>query len=230
MDIAGIGDSPPGPGANENVVYPENAVDDVRAAITYLRDEWNVTDFRAAGLCSGAYHAFKAAARQLPLQGVVLINPLTFFWKEGMSLKYPDYRIAADIMRYRTNILRVTSWLKLLSGRVDLLESSQVLLRRASALVLRPLRTVARAIGIPLTNDLPSELRSIVRAGIELQFVFAAQDPGVELLREQGGATARRLQSKGALRVATLAGADHTFTDRTQRARLISLLEQALLG
>jgi alpha-beta hydrolase superfamily lysophospholipase len=230
MDIGGIGDSPTPVGAEENAVYPGHAVADVAAAVQYLREEWNIQDVRAAGLCSGAYHAFKAAAARLPLSGIVLINPLTFFWKEGMSLKYPEHRVAADIMRYRTNVLRPAAWVKLLSGRVDLWESSQILLRRATILALTPLRNVARSIGAPLRNDLPSELQSIVRAKIELQFVFAGQDPGVELLRDQGGAIARRLRAEGTLRIESIDGADHTFTDRALRASLVTVLERALCG
>jgi pimeloyl-ACP methyl ester carboxylesterase len=228
MDISGIGDSPTRPNAVENTVYSPYAVEEVRAAVTYLREAWHVQDVRAAGLCSGAYHAFKAAVAGVPVNGVVLINPLTFFWKEGMSLQYPEYRVAADIRRYRANILRPASWLKLLRGQVNLWESSQVLLRRALSLGRTPLRNLARALRMPLSDDLPSELSSVVRAGIRLQFVFAAQDPGPELLRNQGGATARKLRERGLLRVESIDAADHTFTDSARRALLVSILERTL--
>jgi alpha-beta hydrolase superfamily lysophospholipase len=230
MDIAGIGESPPRPGDEENVVYPRHAGDDVQAAIAYLREKWGRQDVRAAGLCSGAYHAFKAAAAGMPLSGVVLINPLTFFWKEGMSLKYPEHRVAADIMRYRVNIWRPASWRKLLSGRVNLWESAQVLFRRARTVALAPLRDAVHALRAPLPDDLRGELSSIVRAGIDLQFVFSANDPGAELLQEQGGAVARKLRASGAFRVETIEGADHTFTNPVKRAALVKVLEQALCG
>lgn len=230
MDISGIGDSPTRPNAVENTVYSPHAVEDVGAAINYLRDVWHVQDVYAAGLCSGAYHAFKAAVAGVPVNGVVLINPLTFFWKEGMSLEYPEYRVAADIMRYRANVLRPASWLKLLRGKVNIWESSQVVLRRARSLAVLPLRNLARTLRIALADDLPSELQAIVRAGIGLQFVFATNDPGVELLRNQGGATARKLRARGLLRVESIDDADHTFTDSTRRAQLIAVLERTLCG
>jgi alpha-beta hydrolase superfamily lysophospholipase len=230
MDIAGIGASPPRAGAEENVVYPPHGTEDVRAAIDYLREKWKRKDVRAAGLCSGAYHAFKAASAGMPLNGIVVINPLTFFWRDGMSLKFPEHRVAADIMRYRASIFRPASWFKLLSGRVNLWESAQVLLRRARSLVIAPLRSAARTLGTPFSNDLPSELQAIVRNGIDLRFVFAQDDPGVELLRDQGGTVASRLRAAGAIRVDTIAGADHTFTDRALRAQLVTVLERALCG
>jgi alpha-beta hydrolase superfamily lysophospholipase len=230
MDISGIGDSPTGSDAAENTVYSRYAVQDVSAAVKYLREEWHLQDIRAAGLCSGAYHAFKAAVAQVPVNGIVLINPLTFFWKEGMSLQYPEYRVAADIMRYRVNMLRPASWLKVLRGQVNLWESSQVLLRRALSLARTPLRSLARALHIPLVDDLPSELQALARAGIRTHCVFAANDPGVELLRDQGGATARKLHARGVLRIELIDDSDHTFTDSTRRAELISALERSLCG
>lgn len=228
MDIAGIGDSPPRPGEPDNVVYSRHALEDVRAAITYLRSTWNIDEVSAIGLCSGAYHSFKAAVAHLPLAAAILINPLTFFYKEGMSLRYPEYRIAADIMRYRTNAFRLEPWLKLLRGRVNLWELTQVLVRGAWRVASQFLRAAARTLRIPLRDDLPSELLSIVRAGIKLEFIFAEREPGLEMLANQGGAVARRLRKRGSLGLQTIAGADHTFTDGACRTMLVVALETAL--
>jgi alpha-beta hydrolase superfamily lysophospholipase len=230
MDIAGIGDSPPRRGEPENLVYTLRANRDVKAGIEYLRSVWSIENIQAVGLCSGAYNAFKAAVAGLPLSGVVLINPLTFFWKKGMSLAFPEYRVAADIKRYRRNIFQPQSWLKMLRGDVNLWELSQVLGRRFWGLARTPLRTVARTLRIPIPDDLPSELNSVVRSGMRLQFVFADHDPGQELLNTLGGRAVRRLQARGLIGIQTIEGADHTFTDRSRRALLVAALERALSG
>src|SRR5262249_1267225 len=62
LDNSGIGDSRPRPGEAENVVYSGRALEDVAAALSFLRRQPGVLDCRAVGLCSGAYHAFKSAA------------------------------------------------------------------------------------------------------------------------------------------------------------------------
>ena len=228
MDIAGIGDSQPRANQPENVVYSRCALEDVTEAIEYLRRQWGAGEVRALGLCSGAYHAFKAAVARFPLRGVVLINPLTFFWKDGMSLEFADHRVAADIGRYRKNVRSLSAWRKLFAGRVNLAELMQVLRRHAQSWVLGPLRAVARQLHIPLADDLPTELLHAVRAGIDLQFIFAASDPGVELLRTKGGSTARGLRTRGKLGEAVIPDADHTFTDRAARASLATLVLQKL--
>jgi dienelactone hydrolase len=228
MDIAGIGDSPVHEGDADNVVYPRLALADVGKAIEYLRREWGARDVRLVGLCSGAYHAFKASVSHLPLTQAVMINPLTFFWKEGMSLKYPEHRIAADMIRYRTNALRLSSWLKLFSGGVNLWELAHVLARRAKTVVLEMLRPAARLLRIPLRDDLASELRTAVKAPVQLQFIFAANDPGIELLRTQGGRTAQRMLARNQLRVEMIENADHTFTDLIARTTLAATLARIL--
>ena len=228
LDIAGIGDSPPRPGHAENVVYPPHATDDIATAIEYLRREWGAGEILSVGLCSGAYHSFKAAVANQHLGGIVAINPLTFFWKEGMSLEYPEHRVAQDIMRYRNNALSLAAWRKLLSGRVDLLSLAHVLGRGAITQLLKPMLSIARLLRIPLREDLQSELLRVAHARIHLQFVFAAMDPGLEILRDKGGSTVARLRERGQLDVALIHDADHTFTDLTARKQLAALLARLL--
>jgi D-aspartate ligase len=228
MDIAGIGDSPPRPGETENLVYSHTALQDVRDGIDFLRRERGAGDVRVVGLCSGAYYAFKGAVARLPLDGAVIVNPLTFFWKDGMPLAYPKHRIAADIMRYRTNVLSLASWRKLVSGRVDLRGLSQVLVQHLSSALASPLHDVARALGRPYPDDLPTELRQAAGAGIGMQFVFSEGDPGPGLLRQGGGRSVRRMLARRELTIDVIPAADHTFTDLRTRAALIELLTRKL--
>jgi len=164
------------------------------------------------------------------LRGIVSINPLTFFWKAGMSLEYPEHRVAQDIMRYRNNARSLASWRKLLSGQVHLGTVAQILLRTARSRLVTPLLAAARLLHLPLRDDLPTELLRATAAGVDLQFIFAATDPGVELLNEKGGTTARRLRARGQLGVELVEHADHTFTDLAARIQLAALLEQKLSG
>jgi predicted alpha/beta hydrolase len=227
LDIAGIGDSDPRPGEKENVVYPSEAPRDLAVALDYLRRQYGAHDVRIVGLCSGAYYAFKGAVAQLPLEGALIVNPLTFFWKPGMSLKYPPHRVAEDMARYRRNVFAAASWRKLLAGQVDPRQLSGVLWERARGSAVTPLRALARLAGRPLADDLPTEL---LRAGAatRLHFVFSGGDPGAELLRQGAGRTAQRMRARGELSITNIDGADHTFTDLGTRRALVTVLTQAL--
>ena len=159
----------------------------------------------------------------------MIVNPLTFFWKEGMSLAYPQHRVAADIARYRTNAFSLASWGKLMSGQVDLRQLGQACCGSTCAPRSRNrVRAAARAAGRPFPEDLPTELKQAAAAGIGLQFVFSDGDPGLELLRQGGGRSVRRMRTREALSIAVIPGADHTFTDLDARARLIDVVTRSM--
>ena len=230
MDISGVGDSPPRPGEAENVIYTARAAEDITQAVRYLRERAAVTDCRALGLCSGAYHALKAAVGGAPLEAVVMINPLTFFWKEGMSLDapLPDQRVISEAQRYQQTAFRLRSWLKLMRGEVDVGRVAQIMIRRAGSLLNRHWGNLARRLQLPVTDDLGRELESVAQRGIRMLFVFAAHDPGLELLRTQGGSCVGKLRQRQQLEIQVIGGADHTFTARPVRERLIAVLAAGL--
>src|SRR3984957_19393719 len=70
MDFGGVGDSGTRPGRAEDDVFPQEAVDDIRAAIEFLRSNYGVREVTLAGLCSGAYHALRAAVAGLSVNRI----------------------------------------------------------------------------------------------------------------------------------------------------------------
>ena len=54
MDLGGIGDSTTRPGSSDDDVFPEAALDDIRAGIEFLRGRFGIRDITLAGLRSGA--------------------------------------------------------------------------------------------------------------------------------------------------------------------------------
>jgi dienelactone hydrolase len=231
LDISGLGDSPARAGAADNVVYSPSAVAEAAAAVRWLRSEWPVRHCSVVGLCSGAYHALKLAVQGAPVQRVVAINPLTFFWHEGMLLDAPTsaHQVASEMARYRADFFAWQRWSKLLKGQVDLRRLGSLVWRRVLQVSRAPLRDLARVLHLPLREDLARELRQVAKAGIALHFVFSVGDPGEELLRTEAGALVGRLRRTGALVVRHVADADHTFTGAQARIRAAALLTQVVL-
>ena len=229
LDISGIGDSSPRPGESENAIYTTRAADDVAQAIRYLREHAGVAQCHVIGLCSGAYHALKAAVGGVPADSIVMINPLTFFWKDGMSLEaMPEPRVIWEAQRYQKSAFKLGAWLKLIRGQVDISRILHIIVRRVSSVTAHFCRDIARRFGVPLRDDLGRELQKVGRSRIRMLFLFANGDPGIELLRAQGGSVLKRLQQRGQLEVEIIGGADHTFTARQPRALLASTLEKIL--
>jgi alpha-beta hydrolase superfamily lysophospholipase len=228
FDQPGLGDSLPFSGEQENVVYAPSAVAGVALANDFLRRDFGAHEVQAVGLCSGAYHALKAAVAQVPLRGVALVNPLVFFWKPGMSLAYPPYQVAEAAARYKRSVFQLDKWKKFFSGKVSLRAFAQVVVQRSLMRAGSIARDVARAVGKPMREDLGVELESIAERGVALSFVFAAGDPGEDLLRFQGGRSVRRLASQERLRIHRIEGPNHAFTPVWTRRVLEQVLEAEL--
>jgi len=232
LDISGIGDSPPRQGQPENEVYSGQALEDVALALNYMRDRLGVQRLHLLGLCSGAYHAFKAAAAGHAIDSAVMINPLTFHWREGTVMD--QELLEADVLevahRYRRTVFSREPWVKLLRGQLHLRLVTEVVVRRVSSALIDALRDWARVLGLHFEQDLAEALLATVERGIRLSFVFAATSPGYDLLRRQGGRVVNRLRHRGGLSIDLVEDADHTFTHYEARKRLIPALERLMFS
>jgi pimeloyl-ACP methyl ester carboxylesterase len=224
LDLSGIGDSAPRPGCAENVVYSEQAIRDVAAAVLWVRRQ-GAPEVAVVGLCSGAYHAFKAAVAGEPIDTVVPINPLTFFYTPGMPLDFAAFRVTEDVQRYQKSVRSAASWKKLLRGDVDVKRVARVVVERARAMAEHKARDVLRQLRVPLRDDLGSELLALHRRGVATRFIFAGSDPGHEMLLEQGGSAVKRVTS-----VEVIDGPDHTFTPRWSHPLLEAAIMRAVVS
>jgi alpha-beta hydrolase superfamily lysophospholipase len=224
IDLSGVGDSAVRRGEAENAPYSEGARIDVPAAVNFAQQRFPGAKVHLVGLCSGAYHALKAAAAGGAFRSIVVVNPLTFFWKPGMSLEYADFQVTSESIRYARSATTLASWLKLLRGNVDLRAAATVFWKRLNAIAKNSLRDLARRIGIEPRDDLATELLRIARQQTDMYFVFSASDPGHAMLCEQAGSIVPRLARREQLRISVVQGADHTFTAHWNRDQLITLL------
>jgi alpha-beta hydrolase superfamily lysophospholipase len=224
LDLSGVGDSGLRPGEQENSPYADSARIDVRQAVEFAARRFPEARVHLIGLCSGAYHGLKAAVAGKGLRSIVVVNPLTFFWKPGMSLEYADFQVTSETNRYARSAGSIASWLKLLRGQVNVLTAGRVFWKRFQGRARNSLRELARLCGFKLPDDLAAELGSVARQQTEIYFVFSATDPGHSLLLEQGGRIVGKLVREQQLRVSIVQGADHTFTSHWNREQLLQLL------
>lgn len=228
LDIGGLGDSLSPETEDEHIVYAPHAIEDVKIALCYLRENWNINDIYATGICSGGYHAYKAALADAPFSGVILINPLTFNFKAGDSLDTPNSQAIAEAQRYRKSALQADKWKNLLTGKTDPRVVAQFVGRRAADVAGRRALNLAQKFGYRRSDDLGAALETLARRDIKLHFIFAEDDPGFALLHEQGGAAVSRLEKAGKLSIHCLVGPDHTFTPLWSHSRLAETLEKTL--
>lgn len=229
IDLGGLGDSPPVGGQPENEVYPTTAVEEIRAAVEFMRRRYEITSIALGGLCSGAYHALRAAVDGVEVTRIIMVNPLNFFWQAGKTQN--------DLLRlglvhnpdlyFRQNIPS-RFWKKLFSGQVNIRRLFEIYVSYGFALFQWVARDFARALHLRLPRDLGNELKEVASRGIGIVFLFARGDPGIALLRHQAGSAVRRLEQH--CRVHFIDGADHIFSQNAPRAELESLLGEELFA
>jgi alpha-beta hydrolase superfamily lysophospholipase len=229
MDLAGIGDSATRPGRPDDEVFPPAAVDDIRDALQLVRTRYGSQDVTVAGLCSGAYHALRAAVAGLSVNRLLMVNPQVFFWKEGMSLHGLQL---AEVVRnpglYRERVVSADAWKRLFTGQVNLWRIVKIYCHRPLLTLEAALRDAARAFHFRLPSDLGSELEELGARGLQMVFVFSRDDPGIDLLKIQAGSSIRRLGER--CRRHIIEGGDHTFTHAASREALQRILSEELLG
>jgi alpha-beta hydrolase superfamily lysophospholipase len=229
LDLGGIGDSATGADCPDDEVFPPEAIANISSAIGFLRKRYGVRDITLAGLCSGAYHALRAAAAPLPINRILMVNPQNFFWKAGMTL---DQLQLVEVVHnpgvYRERMFSLAAWKRLLSGRVNIWRIVLIYVQRPLLLMESTCRDIARRLRIHLPRDLGRELEEIAARGIQAVFVFARGEPGIGLLKLQGGSAVGRLGPRCKVRV--IEGGDHIFSQSGPRSRMEKVLSEELFA
>jgi len=229
MDLAGLGDSDARPGRPDGEVYPPAALDDIGVAIDFMRERYGITNITLGGLCSGAYHSLSAAAAGLPVRRALMVNPLNFHWREGMTLQ--DLTWLGFVHNPRTYFEQVIGskfWKKLFTGRLDVGRLAMLYAQYMKVVALSLFRNTARAVRLPLRGDLGYQMEAIAARGIEMIFLFARGDPGHGLLKHLGGTSVERVGAR--CRIHILDGADHIFSQSGVRSTLEEILSDELFA
>jgi alpha-beta hydrolase superfamily lysophospholipase len=229
MDFAGIGDSGTRPGRPINEVFPPAALEDIGDAIAFVRTRYGIADVTLVGLCSGAYHALRAAVASLPASRVLLINPQNYFWKEGMTVN--DMQLGELVRNpslYRSRAFSIESWKRLFTGKIDVFYIAKILGNSFFLAIESGLREVARRLRIRIPNDLGWELQAVTARGVRVIFVFARDEPGIKLLKIQAGSFVARVGDR--CRIHILEGGDHVFSKPGPRSRMEDILDSELFA
>jgi hypothetical protein len=158
-----------------------------------------------------------------------MVNPQNFFWKKGMVLE--DLQLAEIIQNpavYRRRVLSGAAWKRMLSGQVNIWRIVRIYVQRSFLPLESMLRNAARRLGIHLPHDLGWELEELGARGVRMVFVFAHGEPGLDLLKLEGGSSVKRLGAK--CRVRIIERADHVFSHSGPRAALEETLSEELFA
>jgi pimeloyl-ACP methyl ester carboxylesterase len=231
MDFSGMGDSPAVNGGKENDVYATRFMLEARSGIDFLQTQ-GATNFVLMGLCSGAYVAYHTAIADPRVSGVVMINPLTFHWREGDSLEIRLRQSFKSTELYKKSFFRAETWRRIAHGDVAVAAIARELARRTRRRAQREVTAVlARLTGeIAEATDIHRGFRQLCNRGTECLLVFGSEDGGIDLIEEHLGQDAIAMRKVPGFRMEVMEGPDHTFTPLWTQSRLQELVGAFLTG
>lgn len=221
-DLPGIGDSPPYPGEDENIVYGPHGARDAARLVDWLHAR-GARDIAVGGMCSGAYHAFRGALVAPQVNRIYMINCGVF----GATVDFDpeSANLFGDVAHYNQSMKSARAWRRLVTGQVAIGSVLRVATWHLKQRTLRLLREAARSLRLPLHDDLGYQLLALCRRGVPLHFLYSKGDPGRTLLANEAGSILHRLRKRGRCDMQLFEGADHTFTQRWAQ----NVLHEALL-
>jgi pimeloyl-ACP methyl ester carboxylesterase len=223
LDLAGIGDTRAGEGRKENAVYSEGAVDDVRRAIDWLANTKSWDRFILAGVCSGAYVSYYAALDDARVQGVVLMNPLTFHWREGDSLDVKMRTTLKSTHFYRRAALQVDTWKRAIRGEVDVRSIARQIGQRTLGRIKRwPSQWLRQE------TDVALGFRRLCSRGARVLLVCGEDDGSCDVIAEHLGPDAERFRHVPNFRFTVISHTDHTFAPHAARSVVLDRLTDYL--
>jgi dienelactone hydrolase len=227
MDCLGIGDSdwlPEGPLA---VIHHDERAVDVSQAIDAL-EPMGFDDICVAGVCSGAFLAFRSALQDVRVKRLLLVNPQFWLPLSDEQLADPLQGTFGATSTYVAKAFSADAWRRVLKRQVNLRAllsiAREMAARGARALVARFSRLFKFA---NATSRLERELSALGERGCRTLLVFSASDPAREIFAEHMTANNMSRSPKG-LEIETVWGADHVFATQSARAVFQRILTRVL--
>ncbi|HEY8136427.1 MAG TPA: alpha/beta fold hydrolase [Methylocystis sp.] len=224
MDCLGIGDSdwlPEGPLA---VIHHEERAADVSQAIDAL-EAAGFDDISAAGVCSGAFLAFRSALKDVRIKRLLLVNPQ--FWLPLSSEQLADARQGTfgSTSTYLAKAVSLDAWRRVVDGQVGpgalLSILGEIAARGKKALMSR-----FPKLSVPRTR-LESELSALGERGCQTLLVLGVSDSAREIFAEHMAAANMASLPEG-LEIEMVQGADHAFATRDARWMFRRLLARII--
>jgi alpha/beta superfamily hydrolase/pimeloyl-ACP methyl ester carboxylesterase len=230
LDFLGLGDSINPNLDKENDPYMPEALENIQQTICHLKENYSINEVILMGVCSGAYSSFQFALHKNEevVHEIIPINPLTFYWKEGMSLDYSPADYYFEWNSYQESMWHKDRWIKLIKNPKRLIETIgntfNVVFIKISSLFTPFINQIKRWMGAKDIEDLAWDLNAVVKKNVKVKFIFADTDPGYQLLVEGAGKTVHKLVNGKKIKIDFIPKANHNFSSHLGRTRLLSII------
>lgn len=220
FDGAGLGDSRDRAGQGDELadyLYTDAAGSDVRAALNALGAR-GLDNVVLQGACSGAYTAFRVAADDDRVVGLILVNCQRFVWRGSETIEEALRTTYPSGSAFAARALSLAAWRRVLSGERSLLPALSALAGRVRGVVNLVLPSAS-------TRAVRRAMRAVAKRG-PVMLIYSAGDAGLAELSRHFAPGGRLLPA--GVDVAIVDDADHDMTPRAAREAVAKILINAL--
>ncbi|KIG03785.1 alpha/beta fold hydrolase [Caballeronia concitans] len=234
FDARGRGDSPAMPGATQSDtpysrIYNPIATQDTAAAARWLSRQGYKSIF-SFGICSGAYHALKAAVMETAITGVIAVNIPTFKQPEDKTAQAMRESTRNSMAGYAASMFELDKWKAIFRGDKNLLRVlgfiGSYVTTRARSRIADALRLDGLSHMSPEQATTPQAVsRALDAKGVKAVLVYGSYDAGLDVLAAHCGKLGARLARYKSVRVMTFPDVDHSLFNPVSSAHVIALCE-----
>jgi alpha-beta hydrolase superfamily lysophospholipase len=237
FDARGRGDSPAASGSVQSDtafgrIYNSVATDDTATAARWLSRQGYKSIF-SFGVCSGAYHALKAALVEDAITGVVTVNLPTFKKPADIAPDALRQSTRNSMAGYAFSMLDPQKWKAILRGEKDL---KRVLRFVTGYMVTRVRSRVVDVLRLDRLGQTPPEqatepgpiIRALDAKHVKTVLIYGAYDAGMDLIAANFGKGGARLARFPSVRMAIFPDADHSLFMASGSAQVVALCESVV--
>jgi hypothetical protein len=192
----------------------------------YVQERFKTERFILAGLCSGGYFSYQAALSDKRVVGLLMINPLTYQWKDGDKALAPNRQIYKSTRFYLRSSMQMETWFRLIRGQINWQGIVGAISNRMSQRTLAKWRAA-----LSLTFHQEAKISEVGRnfislesRGTDILMIFDSAEGGIDLMEEHLGKSACLMTKRKNFRIEFIDHADHTFTPIWAQSYLCDLV------
>ncbi|KND60423.1 Hydrolase of the alpha/beta superfamily [Candidatus Burkholderia verschuerenii] len=234
FDARGRSDSPPAPGDVQadtpyGRIYNLVGTQDTASAARWLsrRGYKSIITF---GICSGAYHALRAAVLEPVITGVMSVNILTFKRPADRKPEATFELTGNSMAGYAHSVFDIDKWKAILRGEKNL---ARILVLIASRHSVRVRSRIIDMLHLDRLSTVPPEqaqtplpiMRALDAKGVKTVMLYGSYEPGLDLLSSYFGKNGARLSRYPSIRLAAFPDVDHSLFNPACLRHVIGLCE-----
>ncbi len=229
FDMDGIGDSPAHPGAPAEVLYSSAHVGDAVAAVDHVA-ALTGGPIILVGRCSGGYAALQAAVQRERVRQLVIVNTQRFVWDPDEDVATAVRYGHRSVANFGATLMKRDTLKRLLRGQLNVAQAGRYILRSIGTKVSRRLAPFLGGLSkhARMHRAVHRQFRDLEKRGARVSMLFSSDDAGLKEFHAYFGAEGQRLAGYRLVTMQLIDDADHNFTHRGARDRLLAALRKVL--